>query len=69
MPTFNTGLPSVRQIQVFIKDKINVQIGLTTNQSTKGKILWQDENCICILEDGTDKTLIWLSAIAYIKQV
>jgi len=69
MPTFNTGLPSVRQIQVFIKDKINVQIGLTTNQSTEGKILWQDENCIRILKDGTDKTLIWLSAIAYIKQV
>ncbi|MGY6529222.1 MAG: Hfq-related RNA-binding protein [Cyanobacterium sp.] len=69
MPTFNTGLPSVRQIQAFIKDKVNVQIGLITSQSTEGKILWQDENCLCILEDGDEKTLIWLSAIAYIKQV
>ncbi|AFZ48743.1 hypothetical protein Cyast_2801 [Cyanobacterium stanieri PCC 7202] len=67
MPTFNTGLPSVRQIQAFIKDKKNVQVGLITSQSTEGQILWQDENCICILEEGREKTLIWLSAIAYIK--
>lgn len=69
MPTFNTGLPSVCQIQAFIKEKSNVQVGLITSQSTEGKILWQDENCICILEDGNEKTLIWLSAIAYIKPV
>jgi len=67
MPTFNTGLPSVRQIQSFIKDKKTVQIGLITSQTTEGKILWQDENCICVLEDGEDKALIWMNAIAYIK--
>ncbi len=67
MPTFNTGLPSVRQIQSFIKDKTSVEIGLLNNQTAEGRILWLDENCLCLLENREEKALIWIHAIAYIK--
>lgn len=65
MSAFNTGLPSVRQIQIIIKDKKTVEIGLTTNKVLNGNILWQDENCLCLRENNR-KTLIWLHSIAYI---
>ncbi|MBF2056299.1 MAG: RNA chaperone Hfq [Cyanobacterium sp. T60_A2020_053] len=65
MSAFNTGLPSVRQIQTVIKEKKAVEIGLTTNKVLNGNILWQDENCLCLTEHNR-KTLIWLHSIAYI---
>ena len=66
MSQFNTGLPSVRQIQNFIKNKTYVEIGLITNQVLDGKIVWQDSQCISIVDKNEEKTLIWIQAIAYI---
>lgn len=67
MSVFDSGLPSVRQIQSLIKNKRKVEIGLLTNTSLQGKILWQDPNCLCLIEEQQDNsTLIWFQAIAYI---
>jgi host factor-I protein len=68
MFTFDSGFPSVRQIQSFIKKKQTVEISLITNTTLTGKILWQDPNCLCLLnEEENDKTLIWFQAIASVR--
>lgn len=69
MSIFDSGLPSVRQIQSYIKEKRKVEIGLTTNTTLKGQIIWQDPNCVCLVnnEDNENKTLIWIHSLSYIK--
>lgn len=67
MTVFNTGFPSIRQIQTFIKNKTSVEIGLITNQSEQGVILWQDQNCFCLQNSKKEKILIWTQAVAYLK--
>jgi host factor-I protein len=67
MSDFNTGLPSVRQIQSYIKDRQEVEIKLSTDDLAIGKILWQDDNCICLLDHYEQSTLIWFQAIVYLK--
>jgi host factor-I protein len=68
MSVFDSGLPSVRQIQSFIKNKLTVEISLITKTTLRGKILWQDANCLCLInEEENDKTLIWFQAIVYLK--
>ncbi len=67
MSIFEPGLPSIRLIQSYIKNKEQVEIGLMTNNILKGQILWQDHNAICLLDQHQNKTLIWLQSIAYMK--
>lgn len=68
MTEFNTGFPSIRQIQTFIKNKTPVEISLTnTTQMLKGIIQWQDQNCLCLLNSQQEKILIWFQAIVYLK--
>jgi host factor-I protein len=67
MSVFDTNLPSVRQLQVFVKDKVTVEVGLLTNQTLQGKLLWQDHNCICLLNQEQDRVIIWFHAVAYVK--
>ncbi|MGI0480051.1 Hfq-related RNA-binding protein [Geminocystis sp. CENA526] len=67
MTVFNTGFPSVRQIQNLIKNKTAVEIALVTSQTLQGVILWQDQNCICLSNNNKEKILILHHAIAYIK--
>lgn len=67
MTEFNTGLPSTRQIQGLIKDKQEVELKLSTNDLLVGKILWQDTNCICLVDRENRSTLIWYQAVVYIK--
>ncbi len=67
MSQFNTGLPSVRQIQNFIKNKSYIEVGLMTNQVIEGKVLWQDSQSICILDRNEEKIIIWIQAIVYLK--
>ncbi|WP_373479820.1 RNA-binding protein hfq [Geminocystis sp.] len=67
MPVFNTGFPSIRQIQNFIKNQTSVEIGLMTSQTEEGIILWQDQNCFCVQNNQKEKILIWIQAVAYIK--
>jgi host factor-I protein len=67
MSQFNTGLPSVRQIQNFIKNKSYIEVGLMTNQVFEGKVIWQDSQSIFLLDRNDEKIIIWIQAIVYIK--
>jgi host factor-I protein len=67
MSEFETGLPSIRLIQSYIKDKEQVEIKLMTGDLVGGRIFWQDNSCICLLDASEKQILIWRSAIAYIK--
>jgi host factor-I protein len=67
MSEFDIGLPSIRQIQTYLKEKQPVEIKLTTNDVLEGTIAWQDQNCICLLDAQQQITLVWRQAIAYMK--
>ena len=67
MSLFDPGLPSMREIQSFIKEKQKVEVGVTTNNIFEGQILWQDQNCLCLVDEKQNKILIWLQGIVYIK--
>jgi host factor-I protein len=67
MSEFDPGLPSIRQIQSSIKDKREVELKLVTGDLLMGKILWQDSNCICLVDENEQQILIWRQAIAYLK--
>lgn len=69
MTVFNTGFPSVRQIQTFVKNKTSIEIALTTSQTLQGVILWQDQNCVCLSNSSQEKFLIPHHAIVYIKSL
>ena len=67
MTEFDTGLPSVRQVQDFIKDKQEVELKLSTDDLIVGKIIWQDASCICLVDHYDQPTLIWRQALIYLK--
>jgi host factor-I protein len=67
MSEFNTGLPSVRQIQTLIKDQQEVELKLVTDDIIVGKVIWQDENCLCLLDHYEKSMLIWRHALVYLK--
>lgn len=67
MAEFETGIPSVRQIQAFIKDGTEVELKLLTGESLVGNLKWQDQHCICLVPPGEESILIWRHAIAYMK--
>lgn len=69
MPTteFDTSLPSIRQLQELIKQKAEIELKLLTGDLLTGKVFWQDQNCICIMDDRNQQITIWKQAIAYYK--
>ncbi len=67
MTGFDTGLPSIRKIQDFVKEKDAVEIKLLTNEVLEGTIAWQDEHCLCLADEAQQTTLVWRQAIAYLK--
>jgi host factor-I protein len=67
MSEFDTSLPSIRQVQTLIADAQEVELKLTTDDLLVGKILWQDVNCICLVDQYEQKTLIWRQAVVYLK--
>ena len=67
MTEFDVGLPSVRQVQDFIKDKQEVELKLSTDDLLIGKIIWQDSSCVCLVDHYDQPTLIWRQALIYIK--
>jgi host factor-I protein len=64
---FDTSLPSVRQLQKCIKDKISVEFKLITGDSITGQIFWQDHNCISIFDSNNQQITVWKQGIVYIK--
>ena len=67
MSEFETGLPSVRLIQSYIKDKQQIELKLVTGDLLTGRIFWQANSCICLLDPSETQILISRSAIAYLK--
>jgi host factor-I protein len=67
MPTteFDTSLPSIRQLQELIKQKAVIELKLVTGDLLIGKVCWQDQNCVCIVDDRNRQITIWKQAIAY----
>ena len=67
MSEMDTNLPSTRQIQNLIKDKKEVEVKLLTNDLLVGRVLWQDTDCLSLVDNSTQTILIWRQAIAFIK--
>ncbi|MDJ0659569.1 MAG: RNA-binding protein hfq [Crocosphaera sp.] len=67
MTEFDTGLPSVRLIQKYIKDQQKVVIQLTTTETITGQVLWQDSQCLCVADESNQSLLVWRQGLIYIK--
>lgn len=67
MDALNTGLPSTRKIQSLIKEEQAVELKLLTNDILEGKIIWQDHDCLCLVDNSEQSTLIWRRALVYLK--
>ncbi|MBW4551161.1 MAG: RNA-binding protein hfq [Aphanocapsa sp. GSE-SYN-MK-11-07L] len=63
----NITLPSVRQVQTLIKDNTEVEVKLSTNDLLVGKLRWQDEQCICLVDHYDQPTVIWKQAVVFVK--
>lgn len=64
---FDTTLPSIRQLQNWIKDKTPVEFKLMSGDVITGKVFWQDINCVCIVNANEERITVWKLAIAYMK--
>lgn len=64
---FDTALPSIRQVQKLIKEASIVELKLVTGDLLSGKIGWQDQSCLCLLNENNQPTTVWRHAIAYLK--
>jgi host factor-I protein len=67
MSQFDTGLPSVRLVQDYIKDKQEVEIKLTSDDLLVGRLVWQDPDCLCLLDQYEQPTLVWRQSLVYLK--
>jgi host factor-I protein len=67
MAEFETGLPSVRQVQTLIVEKKEVEVKLLTNDLLVGRIRWQDVECVCLVDQSEQPVIIWRQAIVYLK--
>ncbi|AIE73198.1 MULTISPECIES: RNA chaperone Hfq [unclassified Synechocystis] len=66
MSKFDSGLPSVRQVQNLIKDQTPVDVKLLTGDSLRGVVRWQDTDALGLVDDSERSTIVRLAAIAYI---
>lgn len=64
---FDTGLPSIRQVQTLIRDQQTVEVKLTTGDTLAGALSWQDANAICVKETSGQNVILMRGAIAYVK--
>ncbi len=67
MSDFESGLPSNRQIQSLIKENRDAELKLMTDDLLVGKIRWQDQYCICLVDHYDQPTVVWRHAIVYLK--
>lgn len=64
---FDTGLPSIRQVQTLIRDQQAVEIKVTTGDTITGALSWQDANAICVKSADGQNTILMRGAIAYVR--
>ncbi|MEM9816118.1 MAG: RNA-binding protein hfq [Cyanobacteria bacterium P01_D01_bin.6] len=61
-----SGLPSTRLLQTYLRDKRTVEVKLVTGDTITGTLAWQDPNCLCVDVDGAP-TILWRSALVALK--
>jgi host factor-I protein len=66
-PEAEMGTPTFRQLQKLIQGSTEVEIKLVTNDLLVGKVRWQDDDCMCLLDHYDQQTLVWKQAIAFLK--
>lgn len=66
---FDTGLPSIRKLQGFIKDKQPIELKLVTGDVMTGQLFWQDAQYFCLIDGAEQQTLIARSAVVYFKAI
>jgi host factor-I protein len=66
---FDTGLPSIRKLQGFIKEKTPIELKLLTGDVMRGKLFWQDAQYFCLMDDSQQQILIARSAVVYFKAI
>lgn len=64
---FDMSLPSIRQVQNLIKKSAPTEFKLLTGDILIGRVIWQDQYCLCLVDEDSQQTTIWKQAIAYIK--
>jgi len=64
---FNTGIPSVRRLQKVIRDREILEVKLNTGDVFVGQLRWQDPDCLCLADAEGQESLLWRSAIAFVK--
>lgn len=67
MSQLNTGLPSVRLLQGYVKDKQEVEMKLSTEDLLVGRLLWQDSECLCLVDGDDRPTIVWRQSLVYLK--
>ncbi len=67
MAEFDTGIPSVRLVQQWIKEKKQIEVKLSTDEVLLGNIIWQDPQCLYLIDDSQQNTLIWRQALVCLK--
>lgn len=67
MSQFDPGLPSIKQVQSYIQEKREVEIKLSTDDLLVGRILWQDANCLYLVDHYDKPTLIWQQSLVYLR--
>jgi len=65
--SFDTELPSIRQVQSIIREKKTVEVKLMTGDILAGAVSWQDANAICVKDGSGQNTILMRGAIAYVK--
>lgn len=67
MSEFDTALPGVRLIQSYIKEQQEIELKLATDDLVVGKIIWQDADCLCVVDHYNQQTIIWRQALIFLK--
>ncbi|MFS8775541.1 RNA-binding protein hfq [Synechococcus sp. W65.1] len=67
MTDFDTGIPSVRRLQQVIRDREILEVKLNTGDVFVGQLRWQDPDCLCLADAEGQESLLWRSAIAFVK--
>jgi host factor-I protein len=62
-----SGMPSFRQLQTLIQTGSEVELKLVTNDLLVGKVRWQDDVCMCLMDHYDQQTIVWKQAIAFLK--
>ncbi|MBR8836130.1 MAG: RNA chaperone Hfq [Stigonema ocellatum SAG 48.90 = DSM 106950] len=66
---FDISLPSIRYVQNLIKKATPTELKLLTGEIVTGKIIWQDQYCVCLVDENTQQITVWKQAIAYVKEL